>query len=76
MKETLKTLKELVEATKQNGQLFTMLNTGVRKNTMFLDDIADMKRRRQRENRWRRETPTLPRRHSDVRSTVKRVRKD
>jgi hypothetical protein len=76
MKETLKTLKEMVEVMKQNGHLLTMLNTGVRKNTMVLDDIADMERRRQRENRWRRETPTLPRRHSAVRSTVKRVRKD
>jgi hypothetical protein len=72
----LKTLKELVEVTKQNGQLLTMLNTGVSKNTMVLDQIVDMKRRRQRENRWRRETSTLPRRHSAVRSTVKRVLKD
>ena len=56
MRDTLNTLKLLLEATKQNGQLLTSLNTGVRANSMVLRDIADNQRTQLREDRrWRSE---------------------
>ena len=56
MRDTLDTLRQLLEATKQNGQQLTSLNTGVRANSMVLRDIADNQRTQLREDqRWRSE---------------------
>lgn len=76
MRDTLSVLRELLEATKQNGQLLTMVNTGLRKNTMVLEEIGQNTREQRREERRRRETTfsrtSTPRRPA-VRSTVKKV---
>ena len=56
MRDTLDTLRQPLEATKQNGQLLTSLNTGVRANSMVLRDIADNQRTQLWEDRrWRSE---------------------
>ena len=39
MKDTLNVLKELLHSAQQNGQLLTMLNTGLRKNTVILQQL-------------------------------------
>lgn len=76
MRDTLSVLRELLEATNQNGQLLTMVNTGLRKNTMVLEEIAENTREQRREDRRRRDATfirsTTPRRPA-VRSTVKKV---
>ena len=54
MRDTLDTLRQLLEATKQNGQLLTSLNTGVRANSMVLWDVVG----NQRTRRWRSEERT------------------
>ena len=54
MRDTLDTLRQLLEAIKQNGQFLTSLNTGVRANSMVLwDGVGN-----QRTRRWRSEERT------------------
>ena len=43
MKDTLNVLKELLHSTQQNGHLLTILNTGLRKNTMVLQELRHRK---------------------------------
>lgn len=58
MRDTLSVLRELLEATKQNGQLLIMVNTGIRKNTIVLEEEAQNTREQRREGR-RRETTSF-----------------
>lgn len=44
-KETLSTLKELLEVSKQNNRLLTMLKTGLRKNNLILQNMDEQTRR-------------------------------
>ncbi|KAK3108943.1 hypothetical protein FSP39_019369 [Pinctada imbricata] len=53
-KRTLETMQAILEATRQNGQLLTCLNTGIRKNTMVLEDLVRQGRNNERDSlrRW------------------------
>ena len=80
MKDTLNVLKELLHSTQQNGHLLTILNTGLRKNTMVLRELSALQRRQSEDTgRWRRDrgiTPASTQRRTHIKSTVKRVSKD
>ena len=61
MKDTFNVLKELLHSTRQIGQLLTMLNTGLRKNTMVLQELNDLQRRQREDTgRWRRDITPSP----------------
>ncbi|XP_062614542.1 uncharacterized protein LOC134276301 [Saccostrea cucullata] len=48
-REMLNTLKELLEATRQNGRLLMTLDSSIKKNTMVLQNLADLQREKLRE---------------------------
>ncbi|XP_062607873.1 uncharacterized protein LOC134269681 [Saccostrea cucullata] len=47
--EMVNTLKELLEATRQNGRLLMTLDSSIKKNTMVLQNLADLQREKLRE---------------------------
>ncbi|XP_061168981.1 uncharacterized protein LOC133178253 [Saccostrea echinata] len=48
-KEMVNTLKELLEATRQNGRLLMMLDSSIKKNTMVLQNFTDLQRAKLKE---------------------------
>ena len=79
-------LKDLKKETESNGRLLTMLNTGLRKNTMAMDALTSSMRaneRNDRNERWRaspcyrrpQSVVTIPRRRTETKRRKSPVRK-